>query len=164
MLCQFTVKNFQCLKNTVTFDMQATNITEHEQSLITDKDGEKFLPLGVIYGPNSSGKSTVLYALYSLVCKVMRPICAIGCDNQDCMKRSGNVYMKPFLFSKDTINQPTEFELFFRTEKNEYQYIIAFQREKVLYEETILDKGIMPSEKVLDFPVDCNTLTGSVNL
>lgn len=29
---------------------------------------------------------------------------------------------------------------------------------------TILDKGIMPSEKVLDFPVDCNTLTGSVNL
>lgn len=51
MLCQFTVKNFQCLKNTVTFDMQATNITEHEQSLITDKDGEKFLPLGVIYGP-----------------------------------------------------------------------------------------------------------------
>ena len=31
-------------------------------------------------------------------------------------------------------------------------------------EETILDKGIMPSEKVLDFPVDCNTLTGSVNL
>ena len=30
--------------------------------------------------------------------------------------------------------------------------------------QTILDKGIMPSEKVLDFPVDCNTLTGSVNL
>ena len=34
----------------------------------------------------------------------------------------------------------------------------------VLSRETILDKGIMPSEKVLDFPVDCNTLTGSVNL
>ena len=33
-----------------------------------------------------------------------------------------------------------------------------------LESETILDKGIMPSEKVLDFPVDCNTLTGSVNL
>lgn len=33
-----------------------------------------------------------------------------------------------------------------------------------LINQTILDKGIMPSEKVLDFPVDCNTLTGSVNL
>lgn len=31
-------------------------------------------------------------------------------------------------------------------------------------DETIFYKGIMPSEKVLDFPVDCNTLTGSVNL
>ena len=31
-------------------------------------------------------------------------------------------------------------------------------------QETIFYKGIMPSEKVLDLPVDCNTLTGSVNL
>ena len=36
--------------------------------------------------------------------------------------------------------------------------------DDVSLKETILDKGIMPSEKVLDFPVDCNTLTGSVNL
>lgn len=36
--------------------------------------------------------------------------------------------------------------------------------ENIILKETILDKGIMPSEKVLDFPVDCNTLTGSVNL
>ena len=33
-----------------------------------------------------------------------------------------------------------------------------------LLQQTIFYKGIMPSEKVLDFPVDCNTLTGSVNL
>ena len=32
------------------------------------------------------------------------------------------------------------------------------------YEVTIFYKGIMPSEKILDFPVDCNFLTGSVNL
>ena len=30
--------------------------------------------------------------------------------------------------------------------------------------ETIFYKGIMPSEKILDLPVDCNTLTGCVNL
>ena len=29
---------------------------------------------------------------------------------------------------------------------------------------TIFYKGIMPSEKILDLPVDCNFLTGSVNL
>ena len=44
------------------------------------------------------------------------------------------------------------------------------QRHKVFIsfyhhdDQTIFYKGIMPSEKVLDFPVDCNTLTGSVNL
>ena len=43
-----------------------------------------------------------------------------------------------------------------------YQYVICV--EDSLEQQTILDKGIMPSEKVLDFPVDCNTLTGSVNL
>ena len=31
-------------------------------------------------------------------------------------------------------------------------------------DQTIFYKGIMPSEKILDFPVDCNFLTGSVNL
>ena len=36
--------------------------------------------------------------------------------------------------------------------------------ECVILLQTIFYKGIMPSEKVLDFPVDCNTLTGSVNL
>ena len=41
---------------------------------------------------------------------------------------------------------------------------VLFGKDKIAKLETILDKGIMPSEKVLDFPVDCNTLTGSVNL
>ena len=39
-------------------------------------------------------------------------------------------------------------------------------RKKINYKKmvTIFYKGIMPSEKILDLPVDCNTLTGSVNL
>lgn len=38
------------------------------------------------------------------------------------------------------------------------------QEQDACEEETIFYKGIMPSEKVLDLPVDCNTLAGSVNL
>lgn len=150
MLCQFSVKNYQCLKEEITFDMQAVNISEHENSLIVDKDGEKFLPLAVLYGPNGSGKSTVLDAFYSLICKIMRPICAVGCENTECAKRSGSTMVKPFKFSKETINQPTEFELFFRTKKNEYQYIISLQKEKVLYEE-LHKKNISGSRYTLLF-------------
>lgn len=135
MLCQFTVKNFQCLKDETTFDFQATSISEHEESLITDVDGEKFLPLGVIYGPNGSGKSTVLQAIYTLAAKIMRPICAVGCENKECLKKNGNAHIKPFRFDKDTTNLPTEFEIFFRTEKNEYQYVISFLKDKIVNEE-----------------------------
>lgn len=135
MLCQFTVKNYSCIKDEITLDMQATNISEHIESLIADNDGEKFLPLAVLYGPNGSGKSTVLNALYSLICKIMRPICAVGCNNQECIKRSDSATITPFSFSKDTINKPSEFELFFRTSINEYQYSISILKDKILHEE-----------------------------
>lgn len=150
MLCQFTVKNYQCLKDEVTFDMQAAAISEHDESLIVDKDGEKFLPLGVIYGPNGSGKSTVLDALCSFICKIMRPICAVGCSNQECIKNSRNVTIKPFRFSKDSLNKPTEFELFFRTKANEYQYIISILKDKVLREK-LYKKSITGSRYSLLF-------------
>ena len=48
--------------------------------------------------------------------------------------------------------------------KDDLQGYNTWAKEGDIKYETILDKGIMPSEKVLDFPVDCNTLTGSVNL
>ena len=42
--------------------------------------------------------------------------------------------------------------------------ILEVSVSELLGEKTIFYKGIMPSEKVLDLPVDCNTLAGSVNL
>ena len=49
--------------------------------------------------------------------------------------------------------------------ENDY-YLLSFYLSADDYgaRETIFYKGIMPSEKVLDLPVDCNTLAGSVNL
>ena len=52
MLCQFTVKNFKSIRDEITFDMQATAISEHEDRIIKDKDGELYLPVSAIYGPN----------------------------------------------------------------------------------------------------------------
>jgi len=52
MLCQFTVKNYKSIREEMTFDMQAAAISEHENNIIRDKDGELFLPISAIYGPN----------------------------------------------------------------------------------------------------------------
>ena len=57
MLYQFSFKNFKSYKDEVVFDMRAENIGEFEDSLIIDKNGEKLLPVSVIYGPNAGGKS-----------------------------------------------------------------------------------------------------------
>lgn len=47
MLCQFTVKNFKSIRDEATFDMQAAAISEHEDRIIKDKDGELYLPVSL---------------------------------------------------------------------------------------------------------------------
>ena len=82
MLCQFTVRNYKSIRDVITFDMQATAIKEHEDRIIKDKDGEIYLPVSAIYGPNGGGKSNVLEALNTLVSKVLRPLYATE-NNED---------------------------------------------------------------------------------
>ena len=93
MLCQFTVKNFKSIRDEMTFDMQATAISEHEDRVIKDRDGELFLPVSAVYGPNGGGESNVLEALHSLVYKVLRPLYATKSKR----RRSG-VYMTKTVF------------------------------------------------------------------
>ena len=133
MLCQFTVKNYKSIRDEVTFDMQAAAISEHEDRIIRDKDGEIFLPVFAIYGPNGGGKSNVLEALHTLAVKVLRPLYATG-DNEERIFLQKKMIIEPFAFSEETKSEPTEFEIFFRTELAEYRYILHVKREVVVYE------------------------------
>lgn len=133
MLCQFTVKNYKSIRDEVTLDMQAAAISEHEDRIIRDKDGEIFLPVSAIYGPNGGGKSNVLEALHTLAVKVLRPLYATG-DNEERIFLQKKIIIEPFAFSEKTKSEPTEFEIFFRTELAEYRYILHVKREVVVYE------------------------------
>ena len=133
MLCQFTVKNYKSIRDEMTFDMQAAAISEHEDRVIKDVDGELFLPISVIYGPNGGGKSNVLEALHTLDSKVLRPLCAT-CDKNDCDYKVRKIPVEPFAFSEDSKNEPTEFEVFFRTEIAEYRYVLQIKQDVVIYE------------------------------
>lgn len=132
MLCQFTVKNFKSIRDEATFDMQAAAISEHEDRIIIDKDEEKYLPVSAVYGPNGGGKSNVLAALHTLVAKVLRPLFATE-DNEEKVSFQKRIIVEPFAFSENK-NEPTEFELFFRTTVSEYRYILHVKRDMVLYE------------------------------
>lgn len=132
MLCQFTVKNYKSIRDEVTFDMQATAISEHEDRIIIDRCGEKYLPVSAIYGPNGGGKSNILAALHTLVSKIMRPLYATE-DSEYKVLLQQRIIVEPFAFS-DSKNEPTEFELFFRTESAEYRYVLRVKRDVVIYE------------------------------
>lgn len=132
MLCQFTVKNFKSIRDEVTLDMQAAAISEHEDRVIIDRDEEKYLPVSAVYGPNGGGKSNVLAALNTLVAKVLRPLFATE-DSDEKVLLQKRIIVEPFAFSKCK-DEPTEFELFFRTDAAEYRYILHVKRDIVLYE------------------------------
>ena len=133
MLCQFTVKNFKSIRDEVTFDMQAAAISEHEDRIIKDTDGESYLPVSAVYGPNGGGKSNVLEALYSLVTKVLRPLYATS-SNEEVAINMKKLVIEPFVFDEKMINEPTEFELFFRTALAEYRYELIVRKEVIEYE------------------------------
>ena len=133
MLCQFTVRNFKSIRDEVTFDMQAVAISEHEDRIIKATDDELYLPVSAVYGPNGGGKSNVLEALHSLVIKVLRPLYATS-NNEDVAIKMKKLVIEPFVFFFFSINEPTEFELFFRTKLAEYRYELIVKKEVIEYE------------------------------
>ena len=112
MLRQFTVKNYKSIRDEITFDMQAAAISEHNNKIIKDMDGELFLPVSAIYGPNGGGKSNVLEAMRTLESKVLRQLYATLDKSEDNYKVR-KIPVEPFAFTKENQNMPTEFEIFF---------------------------------------------------
>ena len=139
MLSQFTVKNYKSIRDEMTFDMQATAISEHTDRLIKASNNELLLPVSAIYGPNGGGKSNVLQALHTLELKILRPLYATESDMNSRL-RMKNLEIVPFAFDEESKNSPTEFEIFFQTTKAEYRYILHVLREKIVYESLSMRK------------------------
>ena len=133
MLCQFSVKNYKSIRDKITFDMQAAAISEHTDRIIKDSDEQLFLPVSAIYGPNGGGKSNVLEALQTLGTMVLRPVHATK-QNRTTDYKFNRYPVKPFIFSEEGKNNPTEFEIFFRTDIAEYRYVLHTREDVVVYE------------------------------
>lgn len=137
MLYQLSFKNFKSYKDETIFDMRAENIDEFEETIITDKNGERILPVSVIYGPNGGGKSSVLEALVALTNIVMKPkVILMG---QEDGKKQGkfalyNSDIEPYKFDEESKNKPTEFQVYFSTEKSIYKYYIAIFKDSIIEE------------------------------
>ena len=62
MILQFKVKNFLSIREEQTLDFTASADKTYEDYAVVKIKGVRISKLGVVYGPNASGKSNILKA------------------------------------------------------------------------------------------------------
>ena len=144
MLCQFSFQNYKSYKEETTFDLQATAISEFEESLIKREKCSNLLPVSVIYGPNGGGKSNLLQALACLITTVVKPIHDLGNTRENIIIQQG-FSAKPFLYDMDSVEKPIEYRIFFRKGNYEYRYYLATLKDEIFAE--TLDRKTIGGKK-----------------
>lgn len=147
MLVQLTLKNFKIFKEETLLDCIPGPINEHKASLIKDPlDGEQFLPVIAIHGPNGGGKSTVLYGLQYLTGLLMSA-------------RPDTIAAQPIhhRMSPGNEDKPSEFDVLYRQGGFLFRYQLHLLRGMIT-EETLFygrigeeDAGILFNRKEADF-------------
>ncbi len=133
MLCQFSFQNFKSYREETIFDFQATAIPEFTDSLIRKEKYSSLLPVGVVYGPNGGGKTNLLRALSCLISTVVKPVHDLE-KNRKSLIMQQKVSAEPFLYDAESMEKPTEFQIYFRTGEYEYRYYLGIMDDKITAE------------------------------
>ncbi len=121
MVLEFSFSNFGPVKEKVTLSFEATNDdTLHNYYVSELRDGTKILKLGMVYGPNASGKTTILNALQLLRDLVMKPL----------DQKTDQIKYKKHLLGKAP-KKNTEFNLIFYLNDIKYDYKISFNNSHI---------------------------------
>ncbi len=138
MILQFSVENFQSIRERITLDMRSLSIEEHKESLIQSQ----YLPVVAIYGPNAGGKSTVLRSIMTLCTLVLLPIMQYsGLSNQLGIPIANKVTPLPFLLDENSRNKPTIFELVLKINNSKFRLYMECLQNKIIYESLEEHKG-----------------------
>ena len=115
--------------------MQATPMKEFERSLIECSDGQSFLPVAAVYGPNAGGKSNLLESLDCVRSAVARPIRLLSAS-ADAAEGDRPLIPRCSAFKFDDVSaaEPTEFELYYRAGEHEYRYALSVHADEIVSE------------------------------
>lgn len=126
-IIEFSVENYKIFKEKQTFSM--TTDDTKDKNRFFEKSGEKLLKTSFIYGPNASGKSTLIESVQDLLLFLSG------------RKKINDIY-KPFFLSEKK-DEKISFNLVFSIESNNeknkkyngiYDYILEFKKDNVVYE------------------------------
>lgn len=135
MLCQFTFRNYRSYRDEAELSMQATPMREFERSLIACPDGQSFLPVAAVYGPNAGGKSNLLEALDYVCSAVARPVRLLSARDGGFDEECPSVpRCSAFEFDDVSVSEPTEFELYYRAGNHEYRYVLSVHSDEIVNE------------------------------
>ena len=167
MLCQFSFSNFRSYRDETTFDFQAATLPEFKDSLIRTEKGNDILPVGVIYGPNGGGKSNLLAALGCVISLVTEPVYELGKNHARFIMQQ-KIPCVPYLFDKNSREDPSSFQLFFRIGEYEYRYYIVLLRGEIT-KETLYRRKLGASRPGRIFErnledISLGTILGSKNI
>lgn len=125
MIINFSIKNFGSIKNRQTVSFEADKTTHLEDTYVVNAGGMRLLKLALVYGPNASGKTTILKALDFLRELVLQPV----------DKKTDELEFEPFLFDTDTPGQNSVLSIEFLQEDVKYFYEVEFVKKAIVREE-----------------------------
>lgn len=126
MILQFKAKNILSIRDEQTLDFTASADNTYEEYAVVKIKNVRISKLGVIYGPNASGKSNILKALYWLF-QFM--------TNEESRKQSLGTGLVPFKMDKDSRNEHSFMSIIFYIDDFRYEYSIELDTERVYHEE-----------------------------
>ena len=141
MLLEFRVRNYRSIRDEQTLTLVASGAKELAQTHLAPT-GLKSVPYAVrttvVYGPNASGKSSLLRALDYLRAVVTESATVI---------QPGQTYnVQPFRLDAASAQQPTEFEISFLMSGVRHQYAFSMTAQRIVSESLLVYRSSKPTQ------------------
>ncbi|MBI3481349.1 MAG: AAA family ATPase [Nitrosomonadales bacterium] len=141
MLLEFRIRNYRSIRDEIVISFVASKDKKLADTHLAPT-GIKSLPhvvrSAVVYGPNASGKSTLLHALH-----YMRAVVAESAT----IVQPGQPYnVQPFRLDTAYTSQPTEFEITFLLGGVRHQYGFSLTPERIVDEWLLVYRAAKPQQ------------------
>jgi hypothetical protein len=141
MLLEFRIRNFRSIRDEITISFVASNDKKLADTHLV-ATGINSLPQvlrsAVVYGPNASGKSTLLLAM-----QYMRAVVA---ESATVMQPGQTFNVQPFRLDTEYAKQPTEFEITFLLGGIRHQYGFSLTPERIVDEWLLVYRAPKPQQ------------------